>query len=145
MVVLAIVLLLDWRKDKKLFLHVAKPVELIRSENKDQVERREQRNPDVVYSPTRSSQKGLVKEQVAKRNQFETDRKKYPANGFEVKPLNVPSVFQSENSKPQTTKHQVPHTKAESNPYRRVHRGASKTCTTTPRWKKFLSSEIIRM
>lgn len=113
-VVLAIVLLLDWRKDKKLFLHVAKPVELIRSENKDQVERREQRNPDVVYSPTRSSQKGLVKEQVAKRNQFETDRKKYPANGFEVKPLNVPSVFQSENSKPppQSTKYPIPKLKA---------------------------------
>ena len=113
-VVLAIVLLLDWRKDKKLFLHVAKPVELIRSENKDQVERREQRNPDVVYSPTRSSQKGLVKEQVAKRNQFETDRKKYPANGFEVKPINVPSVFQSENSKPQpqSTKYPIPKLKA---------------------------------
>lgn len=88
-VLLAIVLLLDWRKDKKLFLHVVMPVELIRSENKDQAVRREQRNPEVVYSPRRGSDKGLVREQVAKRERFEADRTKFPANGFEVKPLNV--------------------------------------------------------
>jgi len=113
-VLLAIVLLLDWRKDKKLFLHVVMPVELIRSENKDQAVRREQRNPEVVYSPRRGSDKGLVREQVAKRERFEADRTKFPANGFEVKPLNVPSAFQAESvpTKPNNTKYPIPKLKS---------------------------------
>lgn len=107
-VVLAIVLLWDWRKDKKLFLHVVKPVELIRSENKEQVVRREQRNPDIVYSPTRGTQKGLVKEQVAKRERFEEERRKVAANGFEATPLHIPKAFKVESSIPKTKIRQNP-------------------------------------
>ena len=110
-VLLVIVLLLDWRKDKKLFLHVAKPVELIRSENKDQVDRREQREQEVVYIPKKGSQKGIVKDQVAQRERFEAERKNVAANGFEVKPLNIPSTFlQAENiqPKPKNTNYPMP-------------------------------------
>lgn len=109
-VLLAVVLLWDWRKDKKLFLHVSKPVQLVRSETKDQGTRKEQKDQEVDYLP----KKNLVKDQIAKRERLNAQQNDGVGNGFKPTPINVPRAFQAEKfqSKPKNTNYPLPKLKS---------------------------------